>query len=278
MQQTSQNLDLAAYLHRIDYHGRTPKPDYETLAQIHLHHPLAIPFENLDPLLGRPVPLDIGSLQEKLIFSRRGGYCFEHNILLWHVLRALGFRVSGLAARVLWGRPEDAVTPRTHMLLRVELPKGTYLADVGFGGLTSTGPLLLEANVEQRTPHELFRLEREGETWRVRALAGSEWRSLYRFGLEEHLEVDYELANYYLSTSRASHFVHTLIAARPTKDGRYALLNNRLTIRERDGSTTQRQLASADEVVAVLWEQFGIEVPDRAALAETLRREGITPN
>src|SRR5690606_38543304 len=130
-------------------------------------------------------------LEQKLVQGNRGGYCFEQNLLFMAALKALGFRVSGLAARVLWGRGEDAVTPRSHMLLKVELPEGTYLADVGFGGLTLTAPLRLEAGWEQATPHEIFWLDREGDMWRLRAKLGEEWRSLYRFSLDEQFLVDY---------------------------------------------------------------------------------------
>ncbi len=93
-----------------------------------------------------------------------------------HALKALGFSVTGLAARVLWGQPEDAITPRSHMLLRIELDGKTYLADVGFGGLTQTGPLLLVPGLEQETPHEPFRILETGDHFRMQASTGDEWR------------------------------------------------------------------------------------------------------
>jgi N-hydroxyarylamine O-acetyltransferase len=96
----SARIDLDAYFERIGYAGeRTPTLD--TLRGIQACHPAAIAFENLNPLLGWPVRLDARSLQQKLVVDRRGGYCFEHNLLLGHVLNAVGFSVSGLAARIL---------------------------------------------------------------------------------------------------------------------------------------------------------------------------------
>jgi len=266
--------DLGAYFRRIGYEGPR-EPTLETLVRLHLLHPLAIPFENLDPLLRRPVKLDLASLQQKLVRSNRGGYCFEQNLLFMAVLKALGFQVSGLAARVLWGRGEDAVTPRSHMLLRIELPEGTYLADVGFGGLTLTAPLRLENGLEQPTPHERFRLDREGGNWRMRARIGEEWRSLYRFGLEEQLPVDYGISNYFTSTSPESHFLHSLIAARPTREGRYALQNRRFRIYGANGADDSQELSSPEEICTVLKRVFGIEVPDRAAFANALQGEVI---
>ena len=103
-------FDLDAYLTRIEDTGPR-RPTLDTLRVIHRRHPEAIPFENLNPFLGWPVRLDAQSLQEKMVHSGRGGYCFEHNLLLSHALRAMGFTVVGLAARVLYNMPEGAVTP-----------------------------------------------------------------------------------------------------------------------------------------------------------------------
>ena len=116
--------------------------DLETLRAIVARHALAIAFETLDPFLGRPVNLDRASLQSKLVDGGRGGYCFEQNLLLTHALAALGYRTTGLAARVLWTRSADAPLPaRGHMLVRVDVGEGPHVLDVGFGGMTLTaGP------------------------------------------------------------------------------------------------------------------------------------------
>src|SRR5688572_5587915 len=155
-------VDVDAYCARIGYAG--PRSvSLDTLAAMHLQHPQAIPFENLNPLLRWPVRLDAPSLQQKLVRDGRGGYCYEHNLLLSHVLRQLGFRLTWLAGRVLWNVPEGTVRPRSHMLLLIELDDLRYVADVGFGGGTLTAPLRLEVDIEQRTPHEPFRLIASGE-------------------------------------------------------------------------------------------------------------------
>ena len=133
-------IDLDAYFHRVGYAGPRAAT-LEALRWLHARHAEAIPYENLDPLVGRPVRLDPASLERKLVRGGRGGYCFEQNLLFRHVLEALGFRVTGLAARVLWNAVEGVVPPRGHMVLRVELADGPYLADVGFGGQSLTGPL-----------------------------------------------------------------------------------------------------------------------------------------
>src|SRR4051812_48628397 len=95
--------DLAAYFARIGHAGRRA-PTLPALSGIVAAHATAIPFENLDVLLGRGARLDSGAVVDKLVHRGRGGYCFEHNTLLLHALQALGFDVTGLAARVLWNR------------------------------------------------------------------------------------------------------------------------------------------------------------------------------
>ncbi|MBE9008889.1 arylamine N-acetyltransferase [Pseudanabaenaceae cyanobacterium LEGE 13415] len=262
-------VNLDAYFQRIDYQGDTA-PTLETLKAIHLKHATTIAFENLNPLLKRPVLLDPDSLEKKLIHQRRGGYCFEQNLLLRSVLIALGFRVTNLAARVVWNLPEDTMSPRTHMLLRVEIDRETYLADVGFGGITQTAPLALTPDIEQTTPHEPFRLIQTNDTYTLQAKLGEKWKSLYRFDLQEQYFADYEVSNWYVSTHPNSRFVTTLIAARPDVDRRYALLNNQLTLHYLDGRTERQHLSSVKELRTVLEDCFQLQLPTESDLDRVL--------
>ncbi|PBC08535.1 arylamine N-acetyltransferase [Mesorhizobium sp. WSM3859] len=268
------DFDLDGYFARIGY-GGPADASLATLKALHAAHPQAIPFENIDALMGVSVGLDLASLQDKIFGQGRGGYCFEHNLIFMHALDALGFTVGGLAARVLWGQPEDAVTARSHMLLRIELGGRTYIADVGFGGLTLTAPLLLEAGLEQQTPHETFRLVETGDQFRLQANIGEEWRMLYRFDLSQAYEVDYRVASHFLSTHPSSHFLSTLVAALALPDRRYALRNNRLSTHHAGGRSEQREIATAAELADVLENQLAIVIPDRAALEARLKEKRI---
>jgi hypothetical protein len=71
-------VDLDAYCARIGYDGPLA-PDLETLRLLQEHHAAAIAFEAIDVLLGRGVDLAPAAVDQKLIASRRGGYCFGHN-------------------------------------------------------------------------------------------------------------------------------------------------------------------------------------------------------
>jgi N-hydroxyarylamine O-acetyltransferase len=269
------NVNLAAYFARIGYTGaRTPTLD--TLGAIQLAHAQSIAFENLTPLMGKRVPLDLPSLEEKLVRGGRGGYCFEQNGLLAEVLREIGFEVTGLAARVLWGGPEDAVRMRSHMLLKVEVGAEPYLLDVGFGGQTPTGPLRFTPDVEQATPHEPFRLvaleSASGPELKLQSRVGGAWKSLYRFDFQPQYPPDYEMANHFTSTHPDSPFRTGLRMARPFPGGRYAMLNNQLTVHRLDGSPERRTLASVAEVRASLESVFGLTLPEASELDPALAR------
>lgn len=263
------SIDLTAYFARIGYSGPAhPPATLDTLRALHLLHPQAIPFENLDVLLGRPVKLDLASIQRKLVTSRRGGYCYEHNLLLRSVLQTLGFRVRSFAGRVLWGRDAPDMPARTHMLLLVDLDEGTYLTDVGFGGMVLSAPLAFEAGLEQITPHGAFRLEDIGgepRSYVLQAHVNGHWAPVYRFDLDPQYDADYEMANHFVSTYPQSVFVHNLLAARLAPGVRYGLFNRRLHVHhthDEHAGSEQRDLASVADLRRVLESEIGIRLPE----------------
>jgi N-hydroxyarylamine O-acetyltransferase len=272
----SQVIDLNAYVRRIAYRGPL-QPDLATLRGLTTAHIAAIPFENLDPLLAVPVSLEPEALQRKLVEQERGGYCFEQNGLLIEVLRAIGFQVSGLLARVLWTMPEDSITPQTHMLLRVELHGESWLVDVGFGSMALGGALRLQPDREQATTLEPFRLTSDGHDWRMQAQVHGEWKTLYRFDLQPRHAVDYVVANHYTSTYPASHFTQGLIAARTLADRRIGLRNREFVVHHFGGESIRRSLNGAAEIKQVLQQDFGIRLPTHPNLDRKLDGLPVAP-
>ena len=253
-------LDLEAYLQRIGFTGE-PRVDVATMRALATAHIAAIPFENLDPLAGVPVSLDLAAIEHKLVKSGRGGYCFEQNGLFAEALRAIGFDVSGMIARVLWNQPEDAETAQTHMLLRVELEGESWLADVGFGSMALGGALRLVVDEAQPTSLEPFRLVSDGSQWRTQALVRDEWRTLYRFRLQPAESIDYVVGNHFTSTHPGSHFLHGLIVARTLEDRRLALRNREFAVHTLGKESVRRTLQDTAEIKRVIEEQFGIRLP-----------------
>jgi N-hydroxyarylamine O-acetyltransferase len=254
-------LDLSAYCARIGYDG----PRAPTLATLHAltaAHARAIPFENLDVLLGRGIDLGPEAVFDKLVRRRRGGYCFEQNGLFLHVLTTLGFDVRPLSARGRIFPARQQTPPRTHLFLEVVIDGARWLTDVGIGGLSLTSAIRFDTEGEQPTLHEPRRIVREGDHWLHQARLGADWTNVYEFTGEEMPPIDREVGNWYTSTHPRSHFRDRLIVARAAPDGRrVSLLDGQLRVRERDGRSSVRAVGSADALLAVLAEEFGLEFP-----------------
>jgi N-hydroxyarylamine O-acetyltransferase len=248
------------------------EPRLRTLERLQALHAEKIPFENLSPFLGEPVRLDLESLQDKLLRRERGGWCFEHNILFAHMLDAIGFDVARLAARVRWNVAPERITPRSHMLLRIRLPEGDRIADVGFGGLTLTAPLKLEPDVEQATPHEPHRLLLRDGLYSLQAKVAGEWSTLYVFDLAQHELADYEVSNWYLCNHPDSQFLKAILAARAEPAKRHALRGTRYAIHYRDGRTERSEIRSVDAYRALLESTMKIQLPDAPELDDKIER------
>jgi N-hydroxyarylamine O-acetyltransferase len=251
--------DLESYFTRIKYSGPR-EPTLEVLRELQLRHVETFPFENLDVLLGRPIKLDAGSLAGKLIHGGRGGYCFEQNGMFWRVLTALGFTVTPLAAKVRLWIPDDIQTGRTHLLLKVDLPEGPYIVDVGFGGLNPTGPFALVCDVEQPTSLETYRIVAWDIGYELHARLGEVWTVLYRFTLEPMTLPDQEIANWFVATSPVSLFVQSLVMARPGDGRRMTLRNAQFAIRHRDGRLEERTVEGADDLIDTVWRYFDLDI------------------
>jgi N-hydroxyarylamine O-acetyltransferase len=208
--------------------------------------------------------------------NRRGGYCFEQNLLFSNVLRELGFSVSEHAARVLWNVPPGVKTPRSHMLLLVDAEGERYLVDVGFGGNVLTAPLVFKSRAEQETPHEPFQIVEDGDKYVLQFRMRGEWVKLYRFDLSEQVQSDHEAGNWFVATHPNSIFVNGLLGARAEPDRRYALGNNTLTMHKMSGESEKRTL-NARELRDALADLFKIRLDGLAGLDAALEKVAAGP-
>ncbi len=207
-------LDLDAYLSRIGVPGR---PD---LDELHRAHVTTIPFENLDPRRGIPVSLELDDLERKLVSDRRGGYCFEQNLLLKSALEALGADVDMYLARVRVGSPHGTARPRTHLVLGVQADGARWHADVGFGNGTLREPIPFGVGGEYEHAGWRHRVVQDGPELVLRSLDQSgQWVDLYGFVPEPVPLVDVVTSNWYTSTYPRSPFVTGLIVSVQRPDG-----------------------------------------------------------
>ncbi|TPG79681.1 arylamine N-acetyltransferase family protein [Pseudomonas arsenicoxydans] len=262
---------LALYLQRLGFDA-PPAPTLETLRQLQLRHTGAFAFENLTTLSGESVLIDLPSIEQKVLFDGRGGYCYELNNLFLALLQELGFDARGITGRVVMGQPEGAWTARTHRLSLVTLDGVHYITDVGFGGMVPTAPLILDTDAEQLTPHEPYRIERHEDGYTLRANVGGEWRPMYIFDLQRQEDIDYTVGNWYVSTHPESSFTRQLMVARTGDGWRRTLNNGSFAIHRLGHESERRQVANVGELVGVLQNEFGIRVPENEGLRTVLER------
>lgn len=265
-------LDIERYLDRINYTG-SREPTLETLRKLHRAHLYAVPFENLDIGLGRPIILDEQALFTKIVGHRRGGFCYELNGLFAALLRALGFRVTLLAAGV-YNTGRAAFGPKfDHLTLCVDLER-PWLADVGFGD-SFLHPLPLDTDDEQIDDGRAAPLVRPGaegvwqDRFRITGTADTrtlqrrdwagEWRDQYRLGLTPRRWSDFAPMCHYHQTSPESGFTRGSVCSVATATGRVTVVDLRLLITTGD---EKRETDLADEAArtAALRDHCGIEI------------------
>ncbi|NKY99787.1 arylamine N-acetyltransferase family protein [Nocardiopsis alborubida] len=268
-------LDLDAYLTRVGLSGDLP-PTLDTLRAVHRAHLAAIPFENLQIVLGRSVELDVPALVDKMVRRPRGGYCYEQNLLLAAVLDRLGFAVTGFTARVLSGAT-GSPRPSTHSLLRVDLDGEPWLADVGFGGGGLLEPVPLADGHQEVQGGWGLRLDRVSDVgedeWLLRSFDGREWRPLYSFATAAAVRQDYAIFSHFLVGHPRSPFLGRLMVQRIGPGAQHMLTDTTLTTTAPDGTRTEREVP-VEEVGQVLHEVFGIGLDqDEQSVVEKRLRE-----
>ena len=249
-------LSLPAYLKRIN-HAVPTAPTPVTLQAVHRAHLFAVPFENLDIYLGRTIACDEARFLHKIVNQHRGGFCYELNGAFAALLRALGFQVTLLSARV--ARADGSDGPEfDHLTLRVDLEE-PWLADVGFGD-SFLEPLRLKPGVEQPQIGRIYRLTDVEGVFNIEVMTDDKWKRAYSFTLQPRQLSDFAAMCHYQQTSPDSHFTRNRICSRATAEGRITLSNDKL-IETRNGIRNERVLASDQEWREKLQERFGVTLP-----------------
>jgi N-hydroxyarylamine O-acetyltransferase len=241
---------IHAYLERLGF-GRPPPPRLEGLRRLHAAHLEHVPFENLSIHLGEQIVLEPEALMEKIVDRRRGGFCYELNGAFATLLRALGFDVTLLAARVYGD--EGIGPPFDHMCLRVELEE-PWLADVGFGENFRL-PLRLNSRDDQVDDAGTFQIVPSGEP-ELDLLRDGEPQ--YRFDLTPRDLTDYEATCRYHQTSPESHFTHNTVCSLAAPTGRVTIRGRRMIVTS-NGHREEHTLTDR-ELLDVYRRRFGIEL------------------
>jgi N-hydroxyarylamine O-acetyltransferase len=234
-------------------------PAIQTLYDLHFAHMLAVPFENLDIGLKRPIQITESAIYEKIVINKRGGFCYEINGLFAWLLKQVGFNVTYLNARVYDHEGKMGID-FDHLALMVQIPEKPerWLVDVGFGD-SFTEPLKFDVDGKQIQGLRAYRIEQVTDGYAVwRKNYDATWERLYFFDLEPHNFPDeYEAACLYHQTSPESSFTRGSIITRTTTNGRVSLEDGKLIL-TRNGQRTEKRLESREEYKALLLEHFEI--------------------
>lgn len=253
-------IPLSTYFKRIKF-GDSVSPNLECLQKLQFHHLKQIPFENFNPFLRIPVKLDLASIAQKMIHQKKGGYCYEQNILFIHILKQIGFDVRGITGRVILGQPMSHIAPRTHMMTLVKIKGVAYLCDTGFGGQVLTSPIKLYDQNPQNTTHETYKIERFKNDFILQAFVQNEWKNLIKFDLQHQYIVDYQVGNWYTSTHPDSIFTKELIMSRIDERQRLLIHNQDFTIHHLNGKSDKRKISDVEELLKILQDYFDFIPP-----------------
>jgi N-hydroxyarylamine O-acetyltransferase len=247
-------LDWDAYARRIGVPGRPG------IAQLHRAHVTSIPFENLDPHRGVPVSLALTDVEHKLVTERRGGYCFEQNLLLKAALEQLGARVEPMLARVRVGARPGVIRPRSHLVLAVHADGASWHADVGFGHGTLLEPIPFGPGGVHEQSGWRFRIVPDGPELVLQTAEGSDWKDLYGFVPQPVPMVDLQTSNWYTSTHPRSPFVTGLVVSTQQPDGTHQSLSDwdELALTEQTPERTTVTPVTRGAVPGLLDERFGL--------------------
>ena len=252
-------MDISDYLRRINCTGIV-RSDLATLRELQYNHVFAIPFETLDIHNGIPIILQINLLYQKVIQDNRGGYCYELNILFYHLLGVCGFDVSLIAGRLHHGNNRYG-REFEHLALLVTLNGRQWLVDVGYGDF-SLAPLTIAPGEIQSDGRNFYRIIDQVVVDDQSYFGVAKWNASkqdfkmdYIFTLIPRELSDFEEMNEFHQTSSESHFARSLICTMPTAEGRITLINNKL-IRHEHGKRQVKIIHNEDHREKILEKYF----------------------
>ena len=232
--------------------------NFDLVRAMQLKHIARFSFNSLAVITGQEPQVDSESVFEKIVLQERGGYCFEHNKLMFDLLKDLGFQVEIKVGRVV--QPDNDLVARTHRLTLLTWQDKQYIVDVGFGANCALHPILIEHELEQLVVNDRFRvLIEDGGEYRIQRWHNGEFRNHYNFDLARYSEADCGMGHFYSSQHPQAAFVNNLVVSLKTEHTFWSLRNHLLFIVTKDG-TKEVQIVDAVQLQTVLLEFFHMNI------------------
>ena len=252
---------ISDYLRRIGVSA----PIENTMVQLdklQLAHLQSVPFENLDIGLGNEILLNKFDIFNKVIYQKRGGFCYELNYCFYLLLVSLGFNVSLISGRVFNGSQYGEEFD--HLLLLVELDDKRVIADVGFGD-SSLKTVMLNGTVSHDC-YARYRITQDNADYYLQKSDLTEgWQPQYKFTLTARRLNDFsDMARYHQSAPE-SPFTQRSTCTIATPEGRLTISNHKL-IKTQNNVKSEQVIKTANQYCTKLDTLFGITLTDGHAL------------
>ncbi len=249
-------MNLKKYLERIEY-GDYLAVTNEVLLKLHQQHVYQVPFENLDVYLKRHFDLELEKVYQKVVTHKRGGFCYELNLLFNWLLNEIGFSSRIIAARI-YDEQGTLGPPFDHMSVYVKTNKA-FLADVGYGDLFVV-PLEIKSGI-QYDGQNYFRIDKINENDYLLSISadGLVFQKRYLFNLDIVHSKDFNSICFGKQTNPNSHFVKNLVCTKPTQSGRITIFNEKL-IEKNNRQKTETLIEGNESLKNFLRDKFNMVV------------------
>lgn len=243
----------------------------ELINQIQSSHISKYTFNSIAVVLSQEILLDSESVYQKIVKQARGGYCFEHNKLVFDVLTDLDFDVRILMARVVYNKDVDV--PRTHRITLLTIDNEQYIVDAGFGHFCPRYPIKLDIGLEQDQGDACYRIEKndQGE-YCFQMVKEGEFFTLYTFDLSRYTEADCLTGHFYSHKYPQAGFVNNLVVCRKNYDDIRSLRNGEFH-HIQNGETEITKVTDVGDLQEKLNQEFELDLD--VAIVEFLYKKFV---
>ena len=247
--------------------------DIDFLNKLQSKHIAQYSFNNIAVLLGQELPLDPESLFIKIVERRRGGYCFEHNKLVFTVLSALGFDVRLLLSKVIYN--QDIEVARTHRVTLLTLAGEEYIVDAGFGHLGARFPVKIALGLVQDQGDAQYRIMKNDHgDYCYQVFKDGDFFTLYTFDLYHYTDSDCLLGHFYSHKHPNAAFVNNLVICRKFFNEIQSLRNNEFH-QVKDGITQTTEIMTVEQLHQLFIDVYQLDID--IAISEFLFHKFVVP-
>jgi N-hydroxyarylamine O-acetyltransferase len=254
-------MDANEYLKRLGLSKQTPSLKY--LKAIIKSHLTRIPYETLDFKYRKRIILDYDRIYHKIIKSRRGGYGYELNGLLYILLKNLGFNIKLIAAFLY--NDSQWSSEMNHMCMVVTIENTPYLLDVG-RPKNIPSPLQIKQSsiVLVHTSYYRFDCNVDGQWILSNSPDAIHFQPLLKTDLSERQPIQFLSWNDRFQDDPDSEYNQSCIITRMTSQGGFKSLSDKTFVNNQKGEEIREEILNEEQFIAKLEQEFGINGSDLA--------------